>query len=161
MKINFIPNPAFKHPAPEIRVGSVVKRLCNGAKGPVFEYRGLGNYAVSSHPFMHNRWLAHENELTVLPERAYVGEQGEWEYAPITPPAPPYSWDQYPPRAGMVVERINDGYRVLFASVRDSQWVAVDEHGQTGRRSDAVGDIRTSFGYHPRPDLMPQFVEGE
>ena len=155
MLIEFVPNPSFQPQTPPIRVGSVV--MCGKKKGVVS--------CVENSCIPYRIRLSIDKEVCALrdgvvwlPEKVSgITEQGKWEYAPIDPPPQEFSWEQYPPRAGMVVEEKCYGrLKCVIFGLGDIGWTPVIYNGT---RNDSVNDEKLMADYRPRPDLMPRFVQ--
>lgn len=160
MLIEFIKNPDFTPQPPPIRVGSVVSDV-NGKKCLVIlvphassnlhvRYNAIDNYTDAAREF-----------VTPLPLRVSgITPDGEWEYAPLDPSPTSFSWDDYPPKAGMVVEYDQRQYRVLLTD--GEKMIAVNKDGEVRgsarREGDSFVPEMKDHEYLPRPDLMPRFV---
>ena len=161
MRINFIPNPRFTPAKPKIGVGSVV--MCGDRKAMVIEVDD-SHYPYKVAPRINGlgEWFA-KSYLKVLPERVCGWNENGPMFEPMVRPAPSFSWDQYPPRAGMVVECLwcdqtpNGDLRLLFESSKGFGPVSAD----LTLKLESANESNLRFCYLPRPDLMPQFVEGE
>ena len=155
MKIDFIPNPRFKPAPPELKVGSVV--MCNGAKAVVIESDGSRvPYRLAPHNPHIGAWFT-KGDLKVLPERVCGWDEKGPMFEPMAKPVtPPFTWEQYPPRAWMVVEFECGGFRVLLAHGDTFHGFGDNGYSWTHGNADS---FRTH--YRPRPDLMPRFVEDE
>ena len=153
--INFVPNPNFTALQLEIRVGSVIR--IGNKKGVVVN---PGRLYVESRSHPNDVKESTDRKSTVLlPEKVVgVGPDG-WQFAPLSTVPSSYSWEQYPPKAGMVVEITGigaecDKYRVLFCGTRDGEFVTVDAYGAVAGRIFTIKDLTAVFSYLPRPDLM-------
>ena len=154
MLIEFVKNPQFQPPAPPIKVGSVV--MCGTKKGVVS--------CVENSCIPYRIRLSIDKEVCALrdgvvwlPEKVSgITEQGEWEYAPIKLPPQEFSWEQYPPRAGMVVQATGGStFRVLCS--QGCEWASIYQDCSIAASRMSIGSVIGE--YRPRPDLMPRFVE--
>lgn len=160
MRIHFIPNPKFTPAQPEIKVGSVVQ-LGNNHRAVVVKVdESFLPFQIAPRSPDNGSWFMRD-DLKSLPERVCGWDEKGPMFEPMVRPTPQFTWEQYPPRPGMVVEcnylrESGADLRLIIGTV--GGWYLFDSNGAMWQQADTT---KLKDLYLPRPDLMPQLVEGE